>query len=327
MPAAWRECLDQTGPQCLRLGHRLGTVHAGNLAVWSFDSHHVLTEARQGEVHALGFLEKLVVHALEQVRPALAHQFAAHDALLDGLAYLGMVVLIGRACIAVHLLGLVGQSIEPGAQGGMLQLVVASNIALVRVNLRERGVVHQLGQRLLVFQAPPALRQLVGLSTDFVLVGLHLSGQLVVAVELRQVFAVDVHNLAPAQRLQAKAQPVRFLVAGLVLDALHRHRLDGVAHARSNTCGAGSAETNVGAGMVECTRIADGGFDLRVVENRVCFAPFFAHFYAVKPSSTQCIDQRRIVKNVSGPCSATILAYQVGYRIAYRWRHKRIATS
>lgn len=88
--------------------------------------------------------------------------------------------LVGVACIGVNLFGLLAQGVESACQHGVLGFVVAAHVGLCRINLRQSGIVHQVGQLGFIVQLGPARHQLVSLGPALILVGLHLRHQRVV---------------------------------------------------------------------------------------------------------------------------------------------------
>ena len=120
-----------------------------------------------------------------------------------------MVCAVVVAGICVDLLRLRAQCVIPVAQGVVEVDVVALDVGLCRVDLRQRGIVHQVGQLALVLELAPAVGDAVGSRAGLVLVGVHGLHQVVVPDQLRQLLAVQVDHLAPADGLQAQGAVVR----------------------------------------------------------------------------------------------------------------------
>lgn len=156
--------------------HGLGPADVDGLAVRILDHHHVLAEARQGEVHALGVPEKLIVHTLEHLGLALATHIAAVDPVLDGYAHIAHVLAVGIPGPDVDILGRRAQRVVLGAQTHPGGLVVADHIVLGWVDLCQSRVVHQFGQLALVRQLAPGRGKLIRAGTGFVLVSVHGHG-------------------------------------------------------------------------------------------------------------------------------------------------------
>ena len=197
--------------------HRLGPADVRHLAIRPRRHHHILPKARQREIHPLHRLVKLVIHLRQQRRLARAFEFTALDPLLDRLQHAFVVRLVGIPRAQVHLLCLGRQVIEALAQHAVLNGVVASHQRLGGVHLRQRGIVHQLGQLALIRQLRPGRSQCIRLGPHLVLIRLHLLRQAAVLIQWQRV-AVNVHQLPTAQELQAQPKVVGQLEPGPLLD-------------------------------------------------------------------------------------------------------------
>ena len=115
---------------------------------------------------------------------------------------------------------------------------------------------HQVGQLGFVRQLAPASRKLVRRCANVVLVGFHLRSKPVIFSH-GQHAAINVHQLAAAEELQADAQPIGQFVSAGLLDVRAGDRLQAVADVLVQL-GGGPACQLAHTGATECRGVIAG---------------------------------------------------------------------